>query len=195
MSAQTPCKQLINCIQFQDFLVSNPNHKLYVNQQLEVTITCPSGITSTTLMPAGIIGYVLKFTIGSPPYPDLSMNCTGGYLDIPVPATTTQPQLDALINGMLTQCVQQIAQNLLCQPGSYVNTAQLYNPCSGATPNTLGQGAVPGGVSPGNGLTSATGASISPGSIPSTVSIADANSKAQLLMVELYQTGNLICHS
>ena len=195
MSTQTPCKQLTTCIQFQDFVISNPNYRLYVNPQLEVVITCPSGLTSTTLMPAGIVSYVTKFTVGNPPYPNLSMNCTGGHISIPVPASSTQTQVDALVQGMISQCVQQIARNLLCQPGSYVNTLQSLDPCGGGTNTTNGAGAVPGGVSPAHGLTSSTGATIAPGSIDSTISIADANAKAQQLLSELYATGNLTCVS
>ena len=196
MSEIVPCKRLQSCIEFQDFLPSSPNFKLYVNQQQTVTINCPSGLTSTTVMPAGLIGFVVKFAIdGKGPYPDLVTNCTGGSLRVPVPGTITQAALDALVYKMLNQCVQQIAKNILCQPGSFVNTAQSLNLCGGGLPNTNGAGAVPGGVSPTNGQTSATGASIAAGAIMSTVSIADANAKAQQLLNELYSTGNLICHA
>jgi hypothetical protein len=195
----TPCKQLQTCIQFQDFIPSNPNYKLYVSPAQTLTVNCPSGTTASIAMPAGIIGYTLKFAIGDSPYPNISMNCTNGFVSYPVPANVTQPQLDAIIYQMLNACVAQIAQSIACQAGVFLNTQQTYNPCGGALPNTWGQGGIPAGVTPQNSPSAtpvlAVGASILSGTIQSNISQTDANSKALALLSELYSTGNLICHS
>lgn len=196
MSESTPCKRLGNCIQFQDFTPSSPNDKLYVNKAQNVTVTCPGGTTSVVPIPAGIVGYVVKFAIGDQPYPNLTLNCTGGSLNIPVPDDVTQGQLDDLVNGMIQACVNQIAMNIGCAAGSFFNTQQVYNPCVGdnpyvnAQPNTPAPGAVPPGVGGGPGC---NGLIMIAGIIESTISVADANAKSQQVLQEIFSTGNAVC--
>ena len=190
MSESTPCKRLGNCIQVQDFTPSSPNDKLYVNKAQNVTVTCPGGTTSVVPIPAGIVGYVVKFAIGDAPYPNLTLNCTGGALNVPVPDDVTQDDLDALVNGMIQTCVNQIALNIGCPSGSFFNTQQVFNPCAGEFAYTGVPGAVPAGVSVGTGN---EGLTMIAGIIESTISVADANAKAQQVLAEVYSTGNVAC--
>lgn len=198
MPESLPCGKLGNCLQFQDFLPSSSSDKLYVNTAQSVAVTCPAGTNVTVPIPAGVVGYVLKFQIGSAPYPDISLNCTGGMISIPVPDTITQPQLDDLIMGMLNQCVQQIATNIGCQPGTFFNTQQSLNPCTGNenlvnSSSVLGSGAS-GALPAGVYINSDCSLLIMvPGTIQSTVSTADANSKAQQVLAEIFSTGNAQC--
>ena len=160
-------------------------------------MTCPAGTQATQTLPAGIVGYVLKFAIGSAPYPNLVLNCTGGQISIPVPDNVTQAQLDDLINGMLTTCLNQIAINIGCLSGSagtFFNTQQAYNPCASDVETEL-SGAVPAGVTPASSESSQFGgATIAAGLVQSTISVGDANAKAQQLLAELYSTGNVFCN-
>lgn len=191
-----PCKRLGTCIQFQDFVPSSPTDKLYVNAAQNVTVTCLGGTTSVVPIPAGIVGYVLKFAIGQAPYPNITFNCTGGALNIPVPDDVTQGDLDKLVNGMIQTCVNQIALNIGCQAGSFFNTQQSFNPCGTSADFADINGAVPAGImvnpeSPHQ--TSGPGATMIPGIIESIISVADANSKAQQVLAELFSTGNVAC--
>jgi hypothetical protein len=194
MPETTPCKRLGNCIQFQDFVPSSPTDKLYINKEVTLTVTCPAGTQATQTLPAGIVGYVLKFAIGSAPYPNLVLNCTGGQISIPVPDDVTQAQLDDLINGMLTTCLNQIAINIGCLSGSagtFFNTQQNYNPCGGENACTDIEGALPAGVT--NVNSQPVGLTMAAGVVQSTISVADANAKAQQVLAEIYSTGNVIC--
>jgi hypothetical protein len=187
-SLTTPCKRGGNCIQFQDFVPSSPNDKLYVNKAQNVTVACPSGSTSVVPIPAGVVGYVVKFAIGDAPYPNLTLNCTGGALNIPVPDDVTQGQLDDLVNGMIQTCVNQIAQGVGCAAGSFFNTQQAYSPCPGNAVLV----AAPAGVSLAPG-SSPNGLVMMAGIVESTISVADANSKAQQVLQEIFFTGNASC--
>lgn len=198
MSECLPCKRTGNCIQFQDFQPSSPTDKLYINKETTLTVTCPAGTQVTQTIPAGVVGYVLKFAIGSAPYPNLVLNCTGGQISVPVPDDVTQAELDDLVNGMLTTCLNQIAINIGCLSGgngTFFNTQQTYNPCGpvdGPAGCTEIQGAVPAGVTPSLG-NSNNGLTIASGVVQSTISVADANAKAQQLGQEIYSTGNALC--
>ena len=195
MLEKLPCKRLGTCIQFQDFVPSSPTDKLYINAAQNVTVTCPGGTTSVVPIPAGIVGYVLKFGIGQAPYPNITFQCTGGALNIPVPDDVTQAQLDALVNGMIQTCVNQIALSIGCAAGTFFNTQQSFNPCGPSPAYTDVSGAVPAGVTPATGSSAAgTGSVMIAGIIESTISVADANSKAQQVLSEIYATGNLTCN-
>lgn len=189
MIKTTPCKRGGNCIQFQDFVPSSPNDKLYVNKAQNVTVACPSGSTSVVPIPAGVVGYVVKFAIGDAPYPNLTLNCIGGALNISVPDDVTQGQLDDLVNGMIQTCVNQIAQGVGCAAGSFFNTQQTYSPCSGQA--TIA-GAAPAGVNLPAGA-NPKGLVMVAGIVESTISVADANSKAQQVLAEIFSTGNAAC--
>lgn len=189
-----PCKTLKDCIQFADFTPSDPNDKLYLSTAQAVVVTCPDGTQTTVNMDAGIVGYVLTFQLGNPPYPDLTLNCTGGTITVSVPDNANQQQLDDLINGMLNTCLQQIAKNIGCGTGQFFNTQQTYNPCSDPDAHTYIQGAVPAGVGLAN-PPNESGLSMAAGIIQSTISIADANAKAQLVLEEIFSTGNAICNN
>lgn len=183
-----PCKTLKDCIQFADFTPSNPNDKLYLSTAQAVVVTCPDGTQTTVNMDAGIVGYVLTFQLGNPPYPDLTLNCTGGTITVSVPDGINQAQLDALINGMLNTCLSQIAINIGCVSGVFYNTQQQF-----LCPNNHSMyiaGAVPTGVAV---LGSGKGIYILAGVVQSTTSVADANSKALQVLKDLYDTGNVAC--
>ena len=186
MSEPTPCKRVCSCIQFQDFVPSTPTDKIYYSTAQTVTVTCPSGVTATVNLDAGLVAYALTFPLGNPPYPDLVLNCSNSTITVPVPDNTTQDELDALIVGMLNQCLQQIATNIGCVSGVFFNTQQSV-PCP--SENVLMAGAFPAGVTGVNtpNLTMAAG------TIQSTISVADANAKALLVLQEIFQTGNATC--
>ena len=191
-----PCQVLKDCIQFQDFVPSNPNDKIYYSKAQTLTVTCPAGTTATVPLDAGIIAYVLTFSLGNPPYPNLTLNCTGGTISIPVPDDVTQAQLDGLINRMLNQCLTQIAIGIGCGGGVFFNTMQQVS-CLDQSLGVLVPGALPAGVSPvdnpgGTGNHNNT-LVIAAGTIQSTISIADANAKALQVLNEIFSTRNAIC--
>lgn len=190
MSDCVPCRALKNCLTFGDFAASKPNQKLYLNTAQNVTVTCPDLSTPTVAIPAGVIGFVLDFAIGSPPYPDLTLNCVSGQIVVPVPDNATQAQLDGLIAGLLNQCAVQIAKQYGCVPGTFYNTQQVKGCNIGLTP------AKAGGLPVGVSIETVSGASVlvvPAGLISSTVSIADANLKASQLLNEIFATGNVTC--
>ncbi len=192
MSDCIPCKVLANCLQFEDFAASQTQRNLYLSTAQNVTVTCPSNTVVTVPLEGGIVTYMLNFQLGNPPYPNLTLNCTGNTISIPVPDNTTQADLDALIQGMLNQCLKQIAVSIGCVAGSFFNTQQNYQPCP-PSGGTVISGAVPGGVTVVGGIGS-LGIVMAPGTIQSTVSVADANSKAQEVLREIYSTGNVTCN-
>jgi hypothetical protein len=185
MAECVPCQVLKECLQFQDFLPSVQTGKLYQSAAQLVTVTCPSGTQVTVNLDAGVVSYVVNFELGNPPYPDLMLNCTGGTIMVPVPNSTTQAQLDALVNGMINTCLSQIAVNQGCQTGLFFNTQQTISCPSN---NVLIPGAIPAGISAnGQNLTMAAGV------VESTISVADANGKALQVLYDMFQTGNTNC--
>lgn len=196
MNECLPCKALKDCITFNDFSPSVSDDKLFVSPAANITITCPSGSVITTNLDAGTVGYVLNFQLGNPPYPNLVLNCTGGTITVPVPDDTTQSQLETLINGMLNTCLNQIASSIGCAAGQFFNTPQNYNPCDlgGSSPNTRVVGNVPAGVTPGPASPEVPqGLTMAGGIVQSTISVADANAKAQAVLQEIFSTGNADC--
>ena len=182
-----PCQVLKDCIQFQDFVPSNPNDKIYYSKAQTLTVTCPAGTIAVVPLDAGIIAYVLTFSLGNPPYPNLTLNCTGGTVSVPVPDDVTHAQLDTLINGMLNQCLTQIAIGIGCGGGVFFNTEQSVG-CPDLNQFTSVAGAIPAGVSlSGHYLV------IAAGTIQSTISIADANAKALQVLNEIFSTFNVVC--
>lgn len=181
-----PCP---TCLQFQDFIPSNTTQKLYLNAAQTIMVTCPDGSTPTVNIPAGVIGYLLNFELGNPPYPDLTINCVSGQIVVPVPDTVNQPDLDFLINRMLNQCANQIGLQLACKSGEFVNTQQMQTCVSLLFVNVIG--GIPAGVtisSDGHSLIAAAGL------ISSTISVEDANLKAIQLLAEIFATGNVTCN-
>ncbi len=189
MSECIPCKTLKDCLQFKDFDASNTNAKLYLSTTKTLTIACPSGESQTVNLDAGIIGYVLNFQPGNPPYPDLVLNCTGGQITVPVPDGINQAQLDALIVQLLNTCLEQIAKDIGCSSGNFYNTLQSIK-CSGGF--TIA-GAVPTGISIVTIGSSNDTLQISGGIVQSSISTADANQKALQLLNDAVKTGNVIC--
>ncbi len=182
-----PCKTLKNCVEFQDFIFSNPNDRLYSNAAQSLTVTCPDGSRQTVNIPAGIVQYVLPFELGTPPYPNLALTCSDSSISVPVPDNATQSDLDALIKGLIQSCVLKLAASIGCPPAAqFYNTAQSYNPCKGGGVVILG--AAPVGIITGN-----EGLVISAGVISSTISVADANSKTQQVLEDMFNTGNAGC--
>lgn len=183
-------KNCPTCLQFEDFKPSNSTEKLYLNSAQTVMVNCPDGTTPSVTIPAGVVGFVLDFTLGNPPYPDLTLNCIGGQINVSVPDNVSQKELDALINGMLDKCAAQIGLQTGCVPGEFQNTIQTYTGC----PNPLDYVNIVGGVPVGIGPSS-DGHSLSANSglIFSTVSVDDANKKTIQLLKELFATRNVIC--
>lgn len=185
-----PCKVLKECLQFQDFVPATQTGKLYLSAAQTVTVTCPSGVKVSVALGAGVVSYVLNFTLGNPPYPDLSLNCTGGTIAVPVPDNTTQVELDALVNGMINTCLAQIAVNIGCPPaGVFYNTQQIVS-CPSSNAKVVG--ALPAGVSTGVS-TNLRALFMAAGVVESTISIADANGKAIQVLYDMFQTGNANC--
>lgn len=187
MKISKPCP---TCLQFGDFKPSNSVEKLYLNAAQTVTVNCPDGSSKEVSIPAGVVGFVLDFSIGSAPYPDISLNCVGGEIVVSVPDKSDQGDLDGLINGMLNKCVSQIATQSACTTGEFVNTVQQYLGCASDVQFVLIPGGIPNGVSissDGHYLV------IAGGIISSTISVSDANAKAIQLLKELFATGNAIC--
>jgi hypothetical protein len=179
------------CLKFEDFIPSNPTGKVYLSAAQSLTVSCPSGVPATVNLPAGIIGFNLTFTLGNPPYPNLTLNCVSGMISIPVPDDTTQAQLDALVNSLLQQCLTQIAINIGCASGVFFNTTQSIScppPGQSSLVNLTIPGALPSGV-----ITNTSTLTIVTGAIQSTISVADANAKALQLLTEIFATGNAKC--
>ena len=179
------------CLKFEDFVASNPTDKVYKSAAQALTVTCPSGVNSTVNLPAGIIGFNLTFSLGNPPYPDLVLNCVSGTITVPVPDSTTQAQLDTLVNGLLVQCLSQFAINIGCASGAFLNEEQTFGcppPGQAGLVNISILGALPAGVT--NNTSSLIMAA---GTIQSTISVADANAKALQVLMEIFSTGNATC--
>jgi hypothetical protein len=187
MTTKPPCP---TCLQFQDFLPSNSSAHLYLNLAQSVTVSCPDGSKPIVNIPAGVIGYVLNFSLGTPPYPDLVLNCVGGQIIVPVPDDTDQDELNSLIQSLLNQCVNKVALQSGCVAGSFVSVQQQVTCGSGLFVTV--PGALPVGVTvsqDGHSLVATAGL------ISSTISVADANSKAIQLLNELLSTKNAVCTS
>lgn len=180
-----PCN---TCTQFEDFKPSKSALKVYYSEAGVLTVTCPDGTTTTTPLDAGIATYTLNFTLGFPPYPNLVTYCGGKAISIPVPDNATQSDLDALIAGMLSKCVSAIAKVAGCPGGVFYNTQQSVAPCPDYGIDVAGS--LPIGVY----LDADNQNLIIPaGLIQSTISVADANAKAILILNEIFSTGNAIC--
>jgi hypothetical protein len=188
-------KKCPTCLQFKDFEQSISNDKVYLNTAQSVLVTCPSGSQATVPLPAGIISYVSKFTIGNPPYPNITLNCTGGAISIPVPDNATQADLDALIIQVLNTCASQIAESIGCSEGTFFNTLQIYNGCPANLEFSHVVGALPAGVVGQStaGDSDPTALMALPGAVTSTISVADANAKALQVLNEIYNTGQIQC--
>lgn len=193
-----PCIALVNCLPFfPDFIESVSPNVLYTSPASNVSVVCPNGNTSVVALDAGVVSYNLNFALGNPPYPNITLYCQGGTISVPVPSTTNQVQLTALVQGMLQTCMNQIAMAIGCPSGIFYNTQQTLNLCQ-TSPNTYTdvKGALPGGVSiVGGGTSGASGLQIAAGAIQSTLSVSDANAKALLLLNEIYSTANVSCGS
>lgn len=189
MSDCIPCKALAKCLQFEDFTPSQTSDKLYLSAAQSITVTCPSTETATVSLEGGIVSYVLNFEIGTPPYPNLTLNCTGGQISIPVPDNATQADLDALIKGMLQTCLQQVAKSIGCAGGVFYNTEQIFSGCPNGLPCSRVSGGAPSGI-----FTADRKVTIASGSIMSTISVNDANLKANQVLNELYATQNVTCN-
>jgi hypothetical protein len=185
-----PCKRLNQCATFGNFNVTSPNDKLYVNNALSLTVNCPDGSVPVVQIPAGVIGYVLNFQIGTPPYPDLQMEFNGQSVVVPVPDDTTSSQLDALVMSLINQVAVLVATQIGCVPGTFYNTQQTVAICTTKPAKVGSGGAVPSGITfSGHNLIVASGL------ISSSISVADANAKAVQLAQELHYTMNAACSS
>lgn len=185
-----PCKRLNQCATFGNFNVTSPNDKLYVNNALSLTVNCPDGSVPVVQIPAGVIGYVLNFQIGTPPYPDLQMEFNGQSVVVPVPDDTTSSQLDALVMSLINQVAVLVATQIGCVPGTFYNTQQTVAICTTKAAKVGSGGAVPSGITfSGHNLIVASGL------ISSSISVADANAKAVQLAQELHYTMNAACSS
>lgn len=184
-------KPCATCLQFKDFETSKSSGKIYYSAAQVVTATCPDGTVSRTPLDAGILSYALNFELGNPPYPNLILNCSGGQISIPVPDKATQADLDALINGMLNQCLSRIAISISCLSGTFYNTVQYMSCDVSGFYATIG-GAVPAGVDVESG--GLQRAYIESGVIQSIVSVEDANAKALQVLQSLFNSGNLYCN-
>jgi hypothetical protein len=197
MSTCPTCRPVI-CTTFGDFKIVNPTDVLYKNPAYNLIVQCPNGSTPFYTVPAGTIGFVLNFAIGEPPYPNLTLDCTGGLITVPVPSNTTQAQLVSLIQGMLAQCGNQIALQNACVNATYLNTVQQFEPlCQAGTGQLVYAQVAPpdNGVPAGVSIDStSTFIVVSAGVITSTVSQADANGKALQLAQEMFNSGQIICN-
>lgn len=180
-----PCP---TCLQFPDFVPSSTTQKLYLNAAQNVTVNCPDGSTPTVAIPAGVVGYLLNFELGTPPYPDITLNCIGGQIVVSVPDNTNSGELDVLINQALNKCAAQIGLQLGCVSGEFVNTQQTVTCPESLFANIAG--ALPVGVSVSGDAHSLIAAA---GLISSTISVQDSNLKATQLLNELIATGNAVC--
>lgn len=180
-----PCP---TCLQFQDFIPSSTTQRLFLNPAQSVTVNCPDGSTPTVQIPAGVVGYLLSFEIGNPPYPDLILNCAGSQIVVPVPDNATGAELENLINQMLGKCAGQIGLQIGCKAGEFVNEKQTF-----ACSDNFYVG-VPGALPSGVSVSSDTHSLIArAGLISSTISVEDANLKAVQLLKEIFATRNAVC--
>jgi hypothetical protein len=180
------------CLQFKDFEPSISGNKVYYSAAQQVSANCPDGTVSVVPLDAGVISYTLNFSLGNPPYPNLVLNCLNGVISVPVPDDTTQSQLDALITGMINECLGRIAVSIGCQSGTFFNTQQSFT-CGidGYVMSVVG--ALPPGVTvdPTDSSTLIIQAAV----IQSLISIDDANAKAMQVLNDVLGTGNAVCSS
>jgi hypothetical protein len=189
----SPCKRLDQCLTFGNFNVTSPNDKLYVNAALSLTVNCPDGSTPTVQIPAGVIGYVLNFQVGTPPYPDLQMEFNGQNVVIQVPDSTTPDQLDALVMSLLGQIAVLVAKQIGCVAGVFYNTQQVVQVCTSHRAH-IG-GAIPAGITVSGSSSPKGFITVAAGLVSSSISAQDANLKAIQLAQELFYTQNVICSS
>ena len=188
-----PCKRINQCATFGNFNITSPNDRLYVNNALSLTVNCPDGSMPVVQIPAGVIGYVLNFHVGASPYPDLQIEFNGQSVVVPVPDNTTSSQLDALVMSLINQVAVLVATQIGCVPGTFYNTQQTVQVCTSS--KTKIAGAVPLGITV-DGSGGSPGHIIVPaGFVSSSISVADANSKAIQLAKELFYTANVACSS
>ncbi len=119
-----PCKEQGACETFPLVFYNLNGNKVYSNDAVNFEVLCPDGHLQTVTVPAGIINFVFPF----PPdytgeYPPIVLGCAfGGNIVRQVPTGATQEQIDSIVNGMILECAQATAENIVdCQPPEFTN--------------------------------------------------------------------------
>lgn len=115
-----PCKPTGTCLTFPLVFFSLGRGKSYTNDAMVFTVNCPTGPIQVTI-PAGTINYTFPFPAGyDGEYPPLVLPCTGGVIIRTLASGSTQAQIDAVVNEMISTCAQQKA-NGSCPPVIFGN--------------------------------------------------------------------------
>jgi hypothetical protein len=112
-----PCKDQGTCLEFPFVFYNLSNNRSYTNPLLSFQISCGDGTTRTVYIEAGTINFILPFPVGfAGPYPPLVMGCAaGGIIVRQIPDNSTQAEIDAIVQGMITTCAQaEAAQQANC---------------------------------------------------------------------------------
>lgn len=193
------CVDINTCIRFPLVLYNLNANKTYQNIAQSVDVTCPDQTIQTVVVPAGTISYTMPFPPGfTGDYPPLVMNClSGGVIVKTIPSGATQDQIDEIVNGMITQCVQAYAASIATCGPKLFSSAQVFVEHECEEGSTLEfSGVLPSWLTIDTGTSTVIGAA---GAQTSTISVADATAKAQAQLNAWVQTnldnGNLTCAS
>jgi len=195
-----PCVNIVDCLRFPLVLYNLNANKTYQNDLTTVDVSCPDGSTKVIVVPAGTINYTLPFSPGfTGEYPPLVMNClSGGVIVKTIPSGATQDEIDTIVNQMISDCVTAYAQSIAdCSTVQlfYSEQVSVIHACEVGTVLTF-SGTLPSWITIDTGTSTVIGAA---GVQSSTISVADATSKAQAQLqawvdAEL-TSGNLSCVS
>lgn len=141
MSDCEPCRTITECTQFPLAFYNLNVGKHYSNPLLGFQVTQPDGSVLTVYVPPGTVNLNFPYPPDNPGgYPPVVLQCPGGGTIVrTVPAGSTQAQIDAIINQMILDCAQSIA-NQPPPPGTppppnpQTNDVVYFNhPCPGGT--------------------------------------------------------------
>lgn len=114
-----PCKINPLCQKFPLVFYNMSAGKTYSNPFLTFEVVCPNGQTVQSVVQPGTVNFTLPFPPGfEGEYPPLVLSCAvGGYIVRTIPPGSTQDQIDVIVNEMIMECAQAIAQQNAPCPG------------------------------------------------------------------------------
>ncbi len=124
-----PCKEQGPCETFDLVFYNLNGNKVYSNDAMIFQVLCPDGTEQSVVIPAGVINYAFPF----PPdfegeYPPIVLGCAaGGNIVRQVPTGATQEEIDAIVNGMISQCAQAMAEaNVVCFDSTQFSNEEVF---------------------------------------------------------------------
>lgn len=137
MAESNTCQVITGCLVFDLRNYSLNNGKTYSNPLLSFQIICPGVAAPVTVyIQPNTIRLTWPYQPMSPvPYPPVVLSCpAGGAIVKTIPQTSTQQQIDDIINGMIFTCAQAQAQASACQPRNQFNDVVYFaNNCAVGT--------------------------------------------------------------